>query len=313
MSKPLNVQVGDRFGRWVVLARVASGQGGRRYECLCDPEVGGCGNRGEIAARILVYGESRSCGCLKRELAREAATTHGLVGHELFDVYRGMLERCSNSNNSSWPRYGGRGITVCERWRGPNGVTAFVEDMAPRPEGTQLHRIDNDRGYSRENCEWVSRGEHGQKHAAIHRRTELRIQELETELRRLRPLAAGGLVPPKVHEDERGVIRDVTTEHWDAATRIFTRAGAIRGNHYHKATWQMTLLLSGCLRVVTETDEARREFFLRSEEWLLLTPPNERHAWQAVEDTTVIVLTRGPRSGENYESDTFRLEEPLIA
>lgn len=309
MPKPLDVQVGDRFGRWVVLAQAPSNGHGRRYECLCDPEVGGCGSRGEVVGRYLVNGDSRSCGCLKRELAKKAATKHGLVGHELWHVWRGMVGRCTSLNNPNWSRYGGRGIQVCERWR---SVENFVADMHPRPEGFQLHRINNDLGYSPENCEWVARGKHQQGHMQTRLQTDRRIRELDSELRRLRTLVAGGLVPTKLHEDERGWIRDVTTESWDSATRIVTYKGKVRGNHYHKATWQLTIVADGCLKVITETDEMRREFLLQTGE-MMMSPPNERHAWKALADTTVVVLTRGPRSGDRYEDDTHRLAEPLIA
>lgn len=109
--------------------------------------------------------------------------------------------------------------------------------------------------------------------------------------------------------DRRGEIRDLVVEPLDSVTLIQTVAGAVRGNHYHLDTSQWTYVVSGRMRVVSEMlpDGPQEDVFEAGD--LLLTPPKERHAWQALEDTTVLVFTRGPRSGANYESDTFRLDD----
>lgn len=73
---------------------------------------------------------------------------------KLFWVWSDMCQRCKNSNHKAYKNYGGRGITVCERWQ---TFQNFINDMSPRPAGLMLERIDNDRGYSPENCQWVTR------------------------------------------------------------------------------------------------------------------------------------------------------------
>lgn len=107
-------------------------------------------------------------------------------------------------------------------------------------------------------------------------------------------------------EDERGVIQDLLGPI-DSVTRITTVKGAVRGNHVHERTTQWTLVLKGRLLMVTGS--------IRHELWPLemaVHRPGTPHAWKALEDAECLVFSRGPRSGEDYETDTVRLEEPLL-
>lgn len=106
----------------------------------------------------------------------------------------------------------------------------------------------------------------------------------------------------KSFADDRGLIEDILAGPLDCVTRIFTRAGAIRGNHTHKQTVQWTYVVSGTLRAVTPSSS-----MLYKAGSLIEEPAGIPHAWRAEEDTTVLVFTRGPRSGEAYETDTIRL------
>lgn len=108
-------------------------------------------------------------------------------------------------------------------------------------------------------------------------------------------------------EDERGVINDLFDGEPVNVTFIQTRAGAIRGNHVHNETIQWTMVLSGRLQIVSGPREHEATAGL-----VVTHYPGEPHAWKAIEDTDCLVFTRGPR-GEDYESDTYRLEEPLLS
>jgi len=115
---------------------------------------------------------------------------------------------------------------------------------------------------------------------------------------------------PSRYEDERGVIQDLLGGI-DSVTEIYTRAGSIRGNHIHKETIQWTYIVSGELLVARASAAGIHERTHGPGE-LITEPPGIPHAWKAILDTVVLVFTKGPRSGENYESDTTRLESPIL-
>ena len=112
-----------------------------------------------------------------------------------------------------------------------------------------------------------------------------------------------------VFQDERGVITDIL-EHtpFDSVTIITCVKGSIRGNHYHKESVQFAYVLSGRMLALSQVSGGPVESQQLSECDLLESPPFERHALHALQDSVLLVITRGPRGGKTYEEDTFRVE-----
>lgn len=106
-------------------------------------------------------GRTWSCSCLNKERASEANITHGMRHSPEYTCYCNMMQRCTNSNRTDYPRYGGRGIRVCDRWLDPeNGFVNFLSDMGPKPaKKLSIERELVDGDYCPENCRWATNTE----------------------------------------------------------------------------------------------------------------------------------------------------------
>jgi hypothetical protein len=144
---------GKRFGRLLVIQRVFTGKPPTFWLCRCD-----CGTEKQVRYFDLKSGHTSSCGCYRRDFPVIQKTKHGHANargcSSTYSSWLNMKNRCDNQQGQDYHHYGGRGIAYEPRWA---DFENFLADMGVKPKGLTLERVDNSRGYSKENCKWATR------------------------------------------------------------------------------------------------------------------------------------------------------------
>lgn len=161
----------QKVGRLKVLCRVEdhiypSGRHDIVYRCKCE-----CGNIVDVLGIHLRSGHTQSCGCFRRDVAKENNTIHGMTDTRLHNIWRNMKSRCLSITDPDFPNYGGRGITICQDWI--NDFTIFMSwaIWAGYNDTLTLDRIDVNGNYEPDNCRWVT-----QKIQCNNTRVNIKIQ-----------------------------------------------------------------------------------------------------------------------------------------
>lgn len=137
-----------KYARWTLVENE-----GRWWKCRCD-----CGNVKWVEGRNVRAGKSKSCGCYQKEMSWVVRpTARSKTETRTWHCWRDMIRRCHQKHRRDYADYGAKGIRVSKEWRA--SFQTFVSDMGLKPDGLTLDRIDNTKGYNKENCRWATRAQ----------------------------------------------------------------------------------------------------------------------------------------------------------
>ena len=147
MTQKLDIKVGEEYYRLTIIEEITSGKSIRRFRCMCD-----CGNITDVNLVDIRSGNTKSCGCLKKE--NDAKGIHNMSDTRMYGIWKAMKRRCYNKNTVNYCNYGGRGIYVCDAWR--DSFKDFYDWSINNNyhKTLSIDRIDNNDGYTPFNCAW---------------------------------------------------------------------------------------------------------------------------------------------------------------
>lgn len=199
----MKINKGIIFGRLTVLSNLGS-----RSLCMCQ-----CGSTKTFHNGNLRSGDSKSCGCLRKELVSEKNTKHLMEGSRTYVCWSNMKARCFNEKHHRYSAYGERGITVCDRWR--DSFENFIGDMGEAPEGRTIDRINVNGNYEPGNCRWATREQQDNN-----KRSSVKV-DIDGNLKTAAEWSSISGVP-------RRTIVSRLNLGWGAKSAVFTAVGAKR-------------------------------------------------------------------------------------
>lgn len=162
------VEIGNTYNRLTIISSdvvICNGRKRTYYVCLCS-----CGKYTTVEHYKLIYGTTKSCGCLRISKIKQLNLNHNDCNSKIYNIWAGIKQRCLNINSKSYKHYGGRGINIYEPWI--NDFAAFRDYVGKRPNGMTIDRIDNNKGYIPGNIRWAN-----SKVQSNNRRCNIKIQD----------------------------------------------------------------------------------------------------------------------------------------
>lgn len=191
--------VGEKFGEWTVLKKADSKKRFSEYECVCS-----CGTLRTVAKGNLTQGKTKSCGCMKSSALSILHTKHGMAGKQrpkIYSAWSSMMTRCFNERSKNWRNYGGRGITVCERWM---SFENFLEDMGHPSPHQSLDRIDPNGNYEPGNARWATSEEQTRNRRVVKLNPALVAKMRSGAMTPMEVIVATGCKPSTAYAARRG-------------------------------------------------------------------------------------------------------------